>query len=638
MNRLYLTALMLAALLFAVPTGPVQAAQNTLQSSDSDETGSDKVVVMPEVVVTATMREQSIERAPGTVQVITQSEIASIGAETVADVLREAAGVMVISSTSRSQEISIRGLGSGHTLILVDGQRLAGGYNAIVDANQIPVTMVERIEVVRGPGSALYGSEATGGVVNIITRTPPEKTEAELDLRGACGPSAEQWIQGMAGGPVGQLRVNVAASHIIKDGWDGDGELPDDIDDTTLDTVYARETLDIDESRTLSVGQDWNSFTREGRRFYKNLERDRDAEDEREGGFIQYDIRENGRYSGMVRIYGNQSDGSYDFTPAAEAMDKERSLMQAESRFSWFTSDSLILTGGGEMRKETLEGDEMNSSAGDEESEKVGAVYSQLEWFPGSDTGITACLRYDSYDSSGSHVTPRLTASHYLPFGRIWGSYGEGFRAPALDELYGKVSKNQGKYIYFGNEELEPELSEGYETGIEFRKSMISTRIVYFRNDLEDLIATNLINSDGQYKSYSYENVDNASTSGVEVEAGVDIAKDVRMSAQSTWLDTENEDTGLDLAYEPDWKGNIILAWKIPVFNIESRVSYLYFGTCEDGDGNELDGYDLVNLYFTKKINRQLQLYAGLDNLFKEENSDFIQSPLQVYGGVRMTF
>ncbi|MBM9617122.1 TonB-dependent receptor, partial [Desulfobulbus rhabdoformis] len=122
----------------------------------------------------------------------------------------------------RSNEVSIRGMGSGHTLILLDGRRISGSYNATVDVNQIPIVLVDRIEIVRGPSSAIYGSEATGGVVNIITRAAARQPEAEIEVQGGVGQAAEQSIQAMAGSAFGPLRSTIAVSHAKQDGYDTD--------------------------------------------------------------------------------------------------------------------------------------------------------------------------------------------------------------------------------------------------------------------------------------------------------------------------------------------------------------------------------------------------------------------------------
>lgn len=149
-----------------------------LPFSQGASLASEETVVLPPVVVTPTMVEKNLDKAPGAVQIIDSEEIAALGAETVADALLYATGVMVTIGEGRNLGTSIRGLGRNHTLVLLDGRRLAGSFKSQMDVGQLPVLMIERIEIVRGPVSALYGSDAIGGVVNIITRDPAKTFKA----------------------------------------------------------------------------------------------------------------------------------------------------------------------------------------------------------------------------------------------------------------------------------------------------------------------------------------------------------------------------------------------------------------------------------------------------------------------------
>ena len=249
-----------------------------------------------------------------------------------------------------------------------------------------------------------------------------------------------------------------------------------------------------------------------------------------------------------------------------------------------------------------------------------------------------ASVRYDDYDSSGSHVTPRLIASLFLPRGRLWAGYGHGFKAPTLDELYGRIAKRQGREIYYGNADLNPETSQSYETGIELHTKDFRWRLVGFYNRLDDLIETRLTGSQGQVRFYEYQNVEKAWTSGAEMEAGIAVTRNVEVAAHATWLSTKNEETGLELAYEPRWKGEVTLSWQIPSFSMETSVHYLYFGDCQDGEGNDVDGYSLVGLYVSRPLTGMVRLYAGIDNLLDESNDYFTQSPRQYYAGLAISY
>ena len=161
-------ALCLLTIIFAI-TPAANAQEKDIES---------KAAELEKMVVTATMTEKKMEEAPGSIEVITSQEIAEMNAQTVAEALEVATGLMVTGETGRIKALSIRGTGNKHTLVLIDGRRFSMGYKDFLDINQISVDMIDRIEVVRGPTSALYGSDAIGGVVNIITKKPPRDLAA----------------------------------------------------------------------------------------------------------------------------------------------------------------------------------------------------------------------------------------------------------------------------------------------------------------------------------------------------------------------------------------------------------------------------------------------------------------------------
>ncbi len=612
-------------LLLLVPGGLYAASENELAP----------------LVVTATMTEQNLEVATGSVEVISSADITRLGAEDVADVLRYATGVNLLTGTGRAKEVSIRGMGAGHTLILLDGRRITGGYNATVDVRQIPVVLVDHIEIIRGPGSALYGSDATGGVINIITKQAPRQTEAVVDARGGIGLAAEQNLQGLVGTGGGPLRASIAAAHYEQDGWDKADDPVQELDDLQLDSLFTRAAVDLAQGHELSVGGEWSKFQRDGIRYYMSAERMRIGEEERIGGFLQYRFQPEADYNAMLRVYGNQSEGSYHFSPAAPSStsdENHRELLQVESRGSVSLAETLTLTAGGELRWEALEGDQLDTLNDDRKSERIGAVYGQFDWAPIPWFSLVGSLRFDDYSTSGNDLSPRLVASVYLPKGKFWASYGEGFRSASLDQFYGQIYKRQGRDLYLGNEDLDPETSRSAEAGIELHNDRVRGQLVYFHNRIEDLIDAELISTVSGNRTYQYENVNKATTYGVEAETGLVLTERLDLAVQGTWLQTENEESGEDLANEPEWKGDVTLTWQIPVIEVETQVRYLYFGTSEDGSGGKLDRYDLVSLSMAKQVTENLKVYAGSDNLFQEENDYYFQDPLEVYAGINYRF
>lgn len=596
---------------------------------------SEDTVVLPPVVVTPTMVEKNLDKAPGAVQVIDSEEIAALGAETVADALLYATGVMVTIGEGRNLGTSIRGLGRNHTLVLLDGRRLAGSFKSQMDVGQLPVLMIERIEIVRGPASALYGSDAIGGVVNIITRDPAKNLQGAIDIRGGVGPSAEQSVQGRVGGGYGPLRANLGVSRSIKDQWDGDGELAEDIDQTALNSTLGRLALDLNDSQSITLGGEYGHLSRNGGRFYQKLARRFEADDRRWSGFAQYDLQTDGALSGMLRGYVSQykRTGSYD--PAYEVDAERRRLMQVEMRGNYAVYDDLLFTLGGEFREDNLKAGGLD---GDDKSVHNEAVFLQADWQLGRYFNLVAGGRYDHHEDFGSRLTPRVTLSCFIPCGRVWVGYGQGFRAPTLNELYVTSLLKQGKEIYQGNADLDAETSESYEAGVSLRKGRLWGQLTLYRNELKNLITAQFISQSGSKKTYEYRNIDKVVTQGTELEAGIGLPGNLSLSGQLAWLDTENLTTDTDLANEPHWKGGLNLTWRQTKWDLTARLRWLHFGESEDDLGETIEDYNTVHLHLDKGLSRRMRVYAGIDNLFDNYHDDYTQSPRQFYAGLQCQF
>ena len=210
-------------------------------------------------------QKKEIEEAPGSIEVITSQEIEDIGAQTVAEALEKATGLIVTGTTGRVRRPSIRGTGNKHTLVLIDGRRLSMGYKDFLDVNQISVDMIERIEVVRGPSSALYGSDAIGGVVNIITKAPPRELALGATFQygiSTYGEGEESFGRAYVGDTLERFGFLLEGGYREKNEWDRDGVIPDDGDDKELGSIAGRFSFDLDDNHTLLAGFEYSDMDR----------------------------------------------------------------------------------------------------------------------------------------------------------------------------------------------------------------------------------------------------------------------------------------------------------------------------------------------------------------------------------------
>jgi outer membrane receptor for ferrienterochelin and colicins len=612
-----------------------------------EKSGDAPVVKAENTVVTATMTEKIIKDAPGAIDVITGREIREMNAETAADVLEEAAGVFVSTETGRQKRPDIRGTGNNRTLVLIDGRRLAAGFKDLVDLEQISVDLVDRIEVVRGPSSALYGSDAIGGVVNIITKSPPR--ELKMGLTGQYGQSAYgEGELGLGRAFIGNSSERfgflLGGGYWEKNGYDRDGVTPDDGDNLSFASAAGRFTYTIDAAHQLKVGLEAFEKDAVGLRDMENLDRERDSNDRRLNYFFQYDGKPTSSSTVMLRVNHSEHENDIDFAPetsliagaVGDELDAEQSLNQIESRYSGWLFNRHLLTLGAEYREEERE----DASGLDDDIHNL-SFYLQDEYQLFEPLYLVAGLRWDEHSDFGSKWTPRASLIyHMLENLRAKASCGKGFRAPGLRELYVPSYMKRGKQIYEPNEDLDPETSESYEIGIEGEYRAFQGRIMWFRNNIDDMIEAVYSTSTGSGSSkkdyYRYQNITEVITSGVEFEWRQKLAMGLALAGNLTWLETEDESTGEDLEGRPDYKGFVKLSYHHPCSGIRANIRVHYIGERYDAEEDE-DPVTLVNAYVSKEITDTVKIYGGVDNLFNAGDEDEIE-PTFLYAGISLTY
>ena len=598
------------------------------------------------VVVTATMTEKTLEEAPGSFQVITAAEIADTGAMTVSEALEWAVGLVVASDTGRADVPSIRGAGNKHTLVMIDGRRQALGYKDFVDTDQIPVTMIRRIEVLRGPNSALYGSDAIGGVVNIVTKATPKKTVAEVTGRYGShfDGDADTWrVNALGGTRLDDFGFLLSAGFKERQEWNEDNALPDDGDEKQLGSAAGRFSLDLAGEQVLAAGFEYCEAEREGRRLYQNLERQRKAKDKRLNAYLQYDAEFSGARHLMARVYRSQHENEIGFSPYTAVTAEEEAehwLNQAETRFSTPLAEKHIFTMGAEFRTEGRE-----DSDGREDDLENASLFAQDEYEIIDPLYLVLGLRYDDHSEFGSQYTPRASLIwHLSDHCRIKGAYGKGFRAPSVSELFVTSYRQKGKWIYQPNPDLEPEESQSYEIGIEGEAGPFHAGITAFENQVENLIEAVFVRKTGSGNSakqyYTYQNITEATIQGVEIESSLKLPLNLTLSGDLAWLDTENDQTGEELEGRPDYKAALKLGYHQPSSGIRANVRINHHGEQYYADGNQ-SAYTVCSCYLAKQLNSRVGLFCGIDNIFnQEEVQDGITyiEPALYYVGFNITY
>ncbi len=604
------------------------------------------------IVVTASTMPEDLKEVAGTVEVISAEEIQLKGAITLAEALEDAASLNLTLVAGRGIVPTIRGLGNRRTLVLFNGKRVATDFrNTSVDLTLYSTENIERIEIVRGPFSALYGSEAVGGVINIITKGSPDAFQGGVDLKYSQNNHNElatPSIRGYLGGHLDKLGYRLTFHALNQDMYDMD--LDDnftDFDDEErrfgqLDLEYK-----IDENQSVSGSIMFSRSNRVGLR-YKNKERtDRDADSDRDNITFQYD---RSLTNGHLTFSAYQSkylmDRQYIGKKKQEYFDLENKLTQYELRLSHLELGQHVLNTGLEYRDENRSGIENRGETDIDRSNTNSAIYLQDKWSTCDHFALTMGVRYDDHSSFGSSFTPRLagvfTFNDHL---RLKAYYGEGFRAPTVYELFVETVNNRENVL--PNPDLEPEESNSFEISLEGERGRFSGSLRVFKTDLDQAIekvriGTVDLGGPRPTPQFIWRNVAKATSEGVEAEVYFAFNEYFTMKLSAMTNDTENESTGESLFNAPEEEAHFSLNYLSEDKSWSGALRFNHTGdqlaSIKGHVGKEADAFNMVDFYLSKRFNDKLSLYGGVDNIADEKLNHIPEEGRVTYLGLKVNF
>lgn len=623
-----------------VMAGACALALVTIGSAKASESGPAAAEPQPgEVVVTATRSEQPIADAPATMSVVTGTELRRRPVQDLAEALENEPGVAINGIGMTRRGISIRGMSNEHVLTLVDGRRIndasANMAHVDFDLGWVPSIAIDRIEVVRGPLSALYGSEALAGVINVITRRPRERLEvsalALAGFRDGQGGDSTQ-VAALAGGPLtdtigvvawgeyryrdrtqsladprqSELEQRRALSGSIIAWWEPLAGQRFEIGQAVIDDDRARDTVTTsapviyyEYQDHVTRAQTYASYT---------------------GTWNWGEVRARAYRSVLERI--NERDRSQVPTQPTKVTN---AVADGGVLINLFAGNRLTL--GGEHRHETLRDATVNTAGF--ESVDHDALFVQNEWDITGGVALTTGARFDHHPDYGWQVSPRaylvVTPVEGL---RLRGGFGEAFKAPSLKQLsrgYITVAAG-GRFIITGNPDLKPETSTAYEFGASYAGRSWNIGATLFRNDLRGLVQTICVEFCGirGKERRAYVNVNRARTQGIELSAEVQPLSMLTLGASYTHVDPRDISANRELAERPNDTVKVKLAWEPSpgtAFNVRGRYigkQTVYQTVGATTSAVRLDGYDLWSLDASHALNDRLTLKAGVDNLFRK--------------------
>ena len=584
------------------------------------------------IVVTASRYEQDIEQAPASISVVSGEELRRRPVQDLAEAIENEPGVQINSVGMTRRGISIRGMSDEHVLTLVDGKRIndASANMAHVDFNLgwVPSIAMERVEVVRGPLSALYGSEALAGVINIITRRPEDKLEADFlaiqGIREGEGGNTTQ-LAALVGGPINEQLGVVAWGEYRKRQR---AQLQEDEGQSELE---AREAL----SGSL-IG--WFKPA-DGHRIevgHMQGDDDRARDTVSRGTYYQYEdhvtrARTIASYTGDFE-WADVSLSAYNSILKRVNERDQGETATAPTKATDFVVDGSVtvepfagnrLTVGAEHRHEKLRDATINEVGVD--SVDHDAIFVQDEWELGRIATLTLGSRFDHHQSHGWETSPRAYLVVEPVEGLILrGGLGQAFKAPSLKQLslgYETVAAG-GRFTIIGNPDLKPETSTSYEAGLSYQSPVWRLGVTVYQNDVDNLVESDCISSCGirGAELRTYHNVAQARIRGVEVGGELSPTASLTLSASYTYVDARDMTADADLEERPNHNAKMQLAWEA-TDRTQATIRGRYIGA-QTIDETRVDPYTLWSLDVSHEVTDKLTLKAGVDNIFKTRLAD----------------
>lgn len=652
----------------ALPDKPPNAQQDPPDDGDNAAAKSAGEDFNREVTVTTASRtEQAVGDTAVTTEVVTRERIEASGAENLAEVLEEVPGMQVTRSFSGAG-LRMQGLDPRYTLILIDGQRVTGRIAGTIDLTRIPAEDIEQVEIVQGPSSSLYGSDAIAGVVNVITRKTKRPYEAELhaalgsfwtaDISARAGLRRERVGATLTGG---WHRTNgytlkspdrVADDASTTGSWQNNGNvalqtdfIPDTPADIRIGTRAEYQSRDI---RRVDFSPPRANFDRQNRTHIANLTVTPE---------VRWDVPARLRLIGRFAYFDDTLTTDQRLTDDGDSVERTvDTLGEITAQYDQLV-DKHMLTFGFVTSFEDIESDRV--AAAQRARQRV-SLYVQDEWRIGQTPRVvlvpSARLDYDT--QFGGALTPkaalRIDPNEWLT---LRASYGAGFRAPDFKELYLQFSNPAAGYRVTGNPQLRPERSRGANAGIDlklWKQGKFSA--AYFHNRIDGLISTptGSAQTDGEGTLvFRYINLDAVQTQGFDTRFGSTFAKYFGADLGYTFtdaLDLSPDDEGRAqrrvLPGRPRHRGNLRLWFAHQKAGTRVQVRAAIFGDQQfyrliDGEEQEvvLAPYATVDIRLAQTFLEHYSLFLGVDNLLNAGDPDFLPLvPRSFYGGMTIRY
>lgn len=596
---------------------------------------TDEAVVTPERGVSLSQQSGS------SVTVIRSDELQAQGQSTVLEALRTIPGVQVVQSggPGRPTSVFLRGANSEHTKVLLDGIPLNNPADPTrrFDFSTLSLDNIERIEIVRGPQSVAYGSDAIGGVIQIVTKRGDGPLAGRVTAQGGSFRTHEERLS-VSGGDETRY-YSLAASFFETQGF------------TAVSSRFGATEDDGYRNGTVSGRFGWNPTADVNVDYvFRYLDADVDVDGFDNFTFLPADVlgRQNllNQFYQRIQLQSFALDGlienrfGFSLTDARTADTDPgafgQPLFKGQGRqVDWQSNLQLTETNVFTAGVDYFGEDASPFNCGTQSQNLLsGYLQDRWEWLEISNTSVG--VRWDDHSVAGTAQTYRLAQSlELVPGGRLHASLGRGFRAPAISQRFGGV----------GNPNLRPEFSKGWDVGVEqeWWDGLLTTDVTYFRNDFDDLIVF-VAGPFGPLGFGELRNVQAARSSGVELSGSSQLTERLFVSVTYTYTDTLDLNANQDLLRRPrnkigfqaDLAATERTRAHFTVLHVGERLDFDAFGGLV-----ELAPYWTINVALSHRLSDRWELIARGDNLTDEDYEEvfaFSTAGISGYAGAHYSF
>ena len=615
---------------YVTQSHPLQTGQDRMDFAMEED-----AIGMETVVVTGTRTPKLLKDAPIVTRVITADDIRKADATNIGDLLQaELPGIEFSYSMDQQTSLDMQGFGGNAILFLVDGERLAGETLDNIDYSRLNLDNVERIEIVKGAASSLYGSNAVGGVINIISKETEEPWN--LNLNGRYGSHNDQRYGGTVAFRAGDFRNSLNVQHTSTDPIDV-GSVGKDGEENDFSRVYGNRTWNFKE-RLVYTPTDKLRLT--GRLGYFFRERDKSTSSKDRYRNFSGGLRGNYTFSqrnGLELSYSFDQYDKSDFDPVQDYDLRDYTNVQHTLRalYNHSLNERNTLIVGGDFMRDYLMSYQFTDNGSHEQY--TADAFAQFDLNPVKNLNIMTAVRFDYYSEADvKNTSSKLGIMYKWRNCSLRASYAGGFRAPTLKEMY--MDFNMANvFMIYGNEDLKPESSQNFSLSAEYLKSRYNVTLTGYFNLVDNRITTVW---DQTLGGMVYSNIAQMNIAGLNADAAAKYpcGLGVRLSYAYTHVhipkgepyfsSTRPHTATAKIDYGKDWKSygfDVTLSGRVL-----SRVTTDEYVDYENPDAGvnstTYPAYTIWKLNLSQRVYRGIRVNATVDNLFNYRPDHYYNS------------